>query len=325
MSVHSRITGTGSYLPERILTNQELEAMVDTTDSWIRERTGIRKRHIAAAGETTCDLAEHAARRAMAAAGCDATDIDLIVLATTTADQVFPSTACLLQARLGIQGCPAFDVQAVCTGFIYALDVADKFVRTGAARRALVIGAETFSRVVDWTDRGTCVLFGDGAGAVVLEASSTPGLLSTHLHADGSYASLLQVPGGVSRGFDPADFDVDPRYTRMRGNEVFKMAVNTLGRIVDETLQANDLSKADIDWLVPHQANIRIIQATARKLNMPMEQVVVTVDEHGNTSAASVPLALDVAVRDGRIRPGETLLLEAFGGGFTWGSALMIF
>jgi 3-oxoacyl-[acyl-carrier-protein] synthase-3 len=323
MTMFARIAGTGSYLPEKVLTNKDLEAMVDTSDQWIRERTGIVKRHIAIEGQTTCDLAEQAARRAIEAAGKVPEDIDLIVLATTTPDKIFPSTACLLQQRLDIRGCAAFDVQAVCTGFIYALGVAEKFIKTGSARCALVIGAETFSRVIDWTDRGTCVLFGDGAGAVVLEASKEPGVLSSHLHADGAYERLLHVPGGVSRGFDIDDPDGDPRYTHMKGNEVFKMAVNTLGRIVDETLQANDMKKSDVDWLVPHQANIRIINATARKLNMSMDKVVVTVDQHGNTSAASVPLALDTAVRDGRIQRGEVLLLEAFGGGFTWGSVLL--
>jgi 3-oxoacyl-[acyl-carrier-protein] synthase-3 len=325
MSSFSRIIGTGSYLPNKVLTNSELESMVDTTDQWIRERTGIVKRHIAASDETTCDLAEQAALRALDAADCQATDIDLIVLATTTPDKIFPSTACLLQQRLDIHGCPAFDIQAVCTGFVYALSVADKFIRTGSAKRALVIGAETFSRIVDWSDRGTCVLFGDGAGAVVLEASDEPGILSTHLHADGAYENLLHVPGGVSRGFDFQETGVDPRFTQMKGNEVFKMAVNTLGRIVDETLSANAMTGSQIDWLVPHQANLRIINATARKLGLPMEKVVVTVDQHGNTSAASVPLALDTAVRDGRIKRGETLLLEAFGGGFTWGSVLLKF
>lgn len=324
MTTYARITGTGSYLPEKVLTNKDLEAMVDTTDQWIRERTGIIKRHIAVDGQTTCDLAEQAARRAIEAAGKNPEDIDLIVLATTTPDKVFPSTACLVQQRLDIHGCAAFDVQAVCTGFVYALGVAEKFVRTGAAKCALVIGAETFSRVIDWTDRGTCVLFGDGAGAVVIEASDEPGILSTHLHADGAYENLLHVPGGVSRGFD-VEAAGDPHFTHMKGNEVFKMAVNTLGRIVDETLQANGMKKTDVDWLVPHQANIRIINATARKLSMSMEKVVVTVDQHGNTSAASVPLALDAAVRDGRIQRGEVLLLEAFGGGFTWGSVLLKF
>jgi len=312
---YSRIIGTGGYLPEKILTNQDLERMVDTTDQWIRERTGITQRHIAAEDQTTSDLAEQAARRAMEAANLGPADIDLVIVATTTPDRVFPSTACLLQHRLGISGGAAFDIQAVCTGFVYALGVADKFIRTGAARRALVVGAETLSRIVDWTDRGTCVLFGDGAGAVVIEASDEPGILSTHLHADGQYNELLNVPGGVSQP--------GRNFIEMRGNEVFKVAVNTLGRIVDETLEANGLEKSDIDWLVPHQANTRIIAATAKKLGMSMERVVLTVGNHGNTSAASVPLALDVAVRDGRIRRGETILLEAFGGGFTWGSALI--
>jgi 3-oxoacyl-[acyl-carrier-protein] synthase-3 len=323
MTIFARIAGTGSYLPENVLTNKDLESMVDTSDQWIRERTGIVKRHIAVDGQTTCDLAEQAARRAIEAAGRRAEDIDLIVVATTTPDKIFPSTACLLQQRLDIHGCAAFDVQAVCTGFVYALSVAEKFVKTGAAKCALVVGAETFSRVVDWTDRGTCVLFGDGAGAVVLEVSDEPGILSSHLHADGAYENLLHVPGGVSRGFDLPEEEGDPHFAQMKGNEVFKMAVNTLGRIVDETLKANGMKKSDIDWLVPHQANIRIINATARKLNMAMENVVVTVDQHGNTSAASVPLALDTAVRDGRIQRGEVLLLEAFGGGFTWGSVLL--
>lgn len=286
--------------------------MVDTTDEWIVERTGIKKRHIAAEGETTCDLAEKAARRALEAADLDANDIDLIVFATTTPDRTFPSTACLLQKRLGIHGSPAFDIQAVCTGFLYALDVANRYIQTGGATKVLVIGAETFSRIIDWTDRGTCILFGDGAGAVVLEASDEPGILSSHIHADGAYDELLHVPTGEA-------------FVEMQGNEVFKVAVKTLGRIVDETLEHNQLSKSDIDWLVPHQANIRIIQATAKKLNMSMDRVVVTVDEHGNTSAASVPLALDHAVRQNQIKPGDLLLLEAFGGGFTWGSALVRF
>jgi 3-oxoacyl-[acyl-carrier-protein] synthase-3 len=318
---YSRITGTGGYLPEKVLTNRDLEKIVDTTDQWIQERTGIKKRHIAQEGETTCDLAEQAARRAMEAAGKGPEDIDLIVLATTTPDQVFPSTACLLQSRLDIHGCAAFDVQAVCTGFVYAMGVADNFIKAGSAKCALVVGAETFSRILNWEDRGTCVLFGDGAGAVILEKSDEPGVLSTHLHADGDYASMLHVPEGVSKGYDVTQSN--GAFVEMKGNEVFKMAVNTLGRIVDETLAKNGLKKSDIDWLVPHQANIRIIQATARKLRMPMENVVVTVAEHGNTSAASVPLALDVAVREGRIRRGETVLLEAFGGGFTWGSVLL--
>lgn len=318
---YSRIIGTGGYLPENVVTNKDLEKIVDTSDQWIRERTGIRQRHIAVEGETTCDLAEQAALRAMEAAGKKPEDIDLIVLATTTPDQVFPSTACLLQSRLGIHGCAAFDIQAVCTGFVYAMGVADNFIKAGSATCALVIGAETFSRILNWEDRTTCVLFGDGAGAVVLEASDEPGILSTHLHADGDYASMLHVPDGVSKGYDKVRDSA--AFVEMSGNEVFKMAVNTLGRIVDETLEKNNLQKSDIDWLIPHQANIRIINATARKLRMSTENVVVTVEEHGNTSAASVPLAFDVAVRDGRIKRGETLLMEAFGGGFTWGSVLV--
>jgi len=318
---YSRITGTGSHLPEKTLTNTDLEHMVETSDEWIVARTGIRERHIAAEGETTCDLAEKAARAAMEAAKVHHSSIDLIVVATTTPDLIFPSTASLLQERLGIHGCGAFDVQAVCTGFVYALSVADKFIRTGDAKCALVVGAETLSRIVDWNDRSTAILFGDGAGAVVIEASDEPGILSTHLHADGSYEHLLTVPAGISQGYDKVQSG--QAYVQMQGNEVFKMAVNTLGRIVDETLAANELQESDVDWLIPHQANIRIIQATARKLRMSMDRVVVTVDEHGNTSAASVPLALDTAVRDGRIQRGETLLMEAFGGGFTWGSALV--
>jgi len=318
---YSRIAGTGSYLPEKTLTNTELETMVDTSDEWIRSRTGIEERHIAAEGQYTVDLAEQAALRAMEAAGKSKDDIDLIIVATTTADRVFPSTACLLQQRLDIHGCTAFDVQAVCTGFVYALGIADKFIRTDSAKCALVIGAETLSRIIDWKDRNTCVLFGDGAGAVVLENSDQPGILSTHLHADGAYESLLTVNYGVSTGVDKILEGAGG--IQMKGNEVFKMAVNTLGRIVDETLAHNNMQKSDIDWLVPHQANIRIINATAKKLKMSIDHVVVTVNKHGNTSAASVPLALDTAVRDGRIKRGDMLLLEAFGGGFTWGSALI--
>ena len=321
MTHFARIIGTGSYLPERALTNAELEKTVDTTDEWIRSRTGIHQRHIAADDEFTLDLAEAASRNAIDAAGIKAQEIDLIVVATTTADQIFPSTACLLQSRLDIHGCPAFDIQAVCTGFVYALSVADQFMRTGMAKTALVVGAETFSRIIDWTDRNTCVLFGDGAGAVVLQRDTAPGICSTHLHADGDYANLLHVPSGVSNNL--AAVQEGRAYVEMAGSEVFKVAVNTLGRIVDETLEANGLEKSDIDWLVPHQANNRIIAATAKKLRMPMDKVVQTVAEHGNTSAASIPLALDVAVRDGRIKSGDTLLLEGFGGGFTWGSALV--
>ena len=310
--INSRITGTGSYLPEKILTNEELAKSVDTTHDWIVERTGIHKRHIVADGQTTVDMAEQAARRAMEAAKLEPNDIDLIIFATTTPDRIFPSSACLLQKKLGIHECPAFDVQAVCTGFIYALDIANRFIKTNGAKRALVIGSESMSKIVDWNDRGTCILFGDGAGAVVLEASEEAGILSTHIHADGDHDALLQVPVGK-------------KYLTMEGNDVFRMAVKTLGRIVDETLAANNLEKSDIDWLIPHQANIRIIKATAKKLGMNMDHVVVTVNEHGNTSAASVPLALDHAVRNGQIKPGELLLLEAFGGGFTWGSALVRF
>jgi 3-oxoacyl-[acyl-carrier-protein] synthase-3 len=296
--------------------------MVDTSDQWIRERTGIVERRVAAEGETCGDLAAAAARRALAAAGLTGRDIDLVVLATSTPDQVFPSTACLIQERLDIPGkAIAFDIAAACCGFIYALDVADRFIRTGGARRALVIGAETFSRILDWEDRTTCVLFGDGAGALVLEAAEEPGVLATQLHADGRQQGLLNVPWGISQGYD--SLTATSGKITMRGNEVFKAAVRTMGRLVDETLRANDLSREDVDWLVPHQANIRIMAALARKLGFPMERVIVTADRHGNTSAASVPLALDVAVRDGRIQRGQLLLLEAFGAGFTWGSALV--
>ncbi len=320
---YARIVGTGGYLPENVVTNADLEKLVDTTDQWIRERTGIEQRHIAVEGETTVDLAEKASRLAIEAAGIDPQEIDLIILATSTPDKIFPSSACILQARLDIHGCPAFDIQAVCTGFVYALCIAEKFIKTGSAKKALVVGAEVFSRIINWEDRGTCVLFGDGAGAVIVEANEETGILSSHIHADGKYENLLWVPHGISDGFDQVK--AGKGYVEMKGNEVFKMAVNTLGRIVDETLAANNMMKSDIDWLVPHQANIRIILATAKKLKMSMDQVVVTVNKHGNTSAASVPLALDVAVRDGRIKKNELLLLEAFGGGFTWGSVLLRF
>lgn len=321
--IHSRITGTGSYLPERVMTNHDLEQMVDTSDEWIRERTGIEQRHIAADGQLTSDLAEPAARRALEAAGRVPEEVDLIIVATTTPDRTFPSTACLLQQKLGIHGPPAFDVQAVCTGFVYALSVADKFIKTGAARCALVVGAETLSRIVNWSDRNTCVLFADGAGAVVVEASDEPGIIRTDIHADGSYESLLTTVKPDLEATDPERLADGTAFIEMRGNEVFRMAVNTLGRIVDQTMEAAGMSPTEIDWLVPHQANIRIIQATARKLGMSMDRVVVTVDRHGNTSAASVPLALDAAVRDGRIKRGDVILTEAFGGGFTWGSALL--
>ena len=319
---YSRIAGTGSYLPEKVLTNLDLEKMMDTSDSWIRERTGIERRHIAASGETTVDLAERAARAALDAAGVRPADVDFIAFGTTTPDMVFPNCGVLLQARLGCRGAAAFSVETACSGFMYALSIADKFVRFGDARRALVIGAETLSRITDWSDRSTAVLFADGAGAVVLEAAEQPGILSTHLHADGSYKDLLYCGGGVSGSGDPARAR---RTITMTGSEVFKIAVSTLRRAIDEALAANALDRSAIDWLVPHQANLRIIQATARKLDMPMERVITTVQDHGNTSAASVPLALDVGVRDGRIKRGDLLLLEAFGGGGTWGSALIRF
>jgi len=318
--IYSRIIGTGRYLPDNIVTNADLEKLVDTSDEWIRSRSGIERRHIALEGQGTTDLCEHAARNALEAAGVKPEEIDLIVVGTTTPDQVFPNVGVLLQSRLGMHGCPAFSVEAACTGFIYALSVADKFIQSGSTKTALVVGGETISRITDWTDRTTAVLFGDGAGAVVLRADSAPGIVSTHLHADGQYKDLLYFPTGVSLGMKPVG---GANSIQMKGNEVFKVAVNTLGRIVDETLLANGLQKKDIDWLIPHQANIRIIQATAKKLELPMERVILTVQDHGNTSAASVPMALDVAVRDGRIKSGDLLLLEAFGGGFTWGSALV--
>ncbi|HET7370335.1 MAG TPA: beta-ketoacyl-ACP synthase III [Gammaproteobacteria bacterium] len=318
MSRHySRIVGTGSYLPEKILTNRDLEATIDTSDEWIFSRTGIRQRHIAADSENTSDLALAASRRAITAAGIEPRQIGLIIVATTTPDMVFPSTACILQAKLGISGSPAFDVQAVCSGFIYGLSTADQFMRSGDYEYALVVGAEVYSRILDWDDRGTCVLFGDGAGAVVLKRSDTPGILSSHLHADGNYADILSVPGTVSGG------QVSGRpLLQMEGNTVFRFAVRVLDDIVEETLAANQLQKTDVDWLIPHQANIRIIQMTAKKLGMSMEKVVTTVDRHANTSAASIPLALDEAVRDGRIRPGQHVLMEGVGGGFTWGAVL---
>lgn len=322
MTVYSRIAGTGSYLPEKILTNADLEKMVDTSDQWIRERTGIQQRHIAAEGQTTVDLAEQAARRAMEAAGVTADQLDLIVLGTTTPDIVFPSSACLLQARLGANGCPAFDVNAACSGFIFALTTADKFIRSGAAKTVLVVGAETLTRMLDWSDRNTCVLFGDGAGAVVLKADAETGILSTHLHADGGKKELLYNPVGVSAGFREGEKNAGLRVL-MAGSEVFKHAVKALDSVVDEALEANGVDRHQLDWLIPHQANLRIIEATAKRLEMPMDRVVLTVHKHGNTSAASVPLALDEAVRSGRVQRGQLVLMEAFGGGFTWGSALM--
>ncbi len=304
-----------------MLTNADLAKLVDTSDEWIQSRTGIRERRIVSEGETTCDLSERAALKAMEAAGVQASDLDAIILGTTTPDLVFPSTACLLQDRLGAYGGCAMDVNAACSGFLYALGVADKFIRCGDARTVLVVGAETLTRMVDWKERTTCVLFGDGAGAVVLTADDKPGILSTHLHANGAHKDLLNVDVGVSRGFKP---EVQGGLAiTMKGSEVFKVAVNTLGQIVDETLAANQMERNDVDWLIPHQANLRIIKATAKKLGLPMERVVVTVDRHGNTSSGSVPLALDEAVRSGRVERGQVLLLEAFGGGFTWGSALI--
>lgn len=319
--MHARIIGTGHYLPERVMTNAELEERVETSDQWIRDRTGIRERRVAADGQTTGDLAEQAARRALEAADIDPATIELLIVGTTTPDVIFPSTACLIQQRLGLGECGAFDVNAACSGFLYALSVATQFIEAGTIKRALVIGAETLTRMLDWDDRTTCVLFGDGAGAVVLEADEEYGVMSTHIHANGNYGDLLKVDVGVSRGFKD-----EPRgglKIHMKGNEVFKVAVNTLGRIVDETLAHNNLDKHDLDWLIPHQANLRIIKATARKLDMPMDRVIVTVDRHGNTSAASVPMALDEAIRSGRVKRGDLMLLEAFGGGFTWGASLI--
>jgi 3-oxoacyl-[acyl-carrier-protein] synthase-3 len=319
--MYARITGTGSYLPERVVHSTDLEKIMDTSDEWIRTRTGIESRRYAAEGETTVDMGEHAARRAIEAAGLQPSDIDLIVFGTTTPDLVFPNAGAMLQRRLGCSGGPAFSVEAACSSFIYALSIADKFIRLGEARRALVVGSETLSRITDFTDRTTAILFSDGAGAMVLEASERQGVLSTHLHADGSYENLLYCTGGISKGYEPGTGN--RAVIRMAGREVFKIAVNMLGSVVDEALAANHLEKSAVDWLVPHQANIRIIQAVARKLDLPMERVIVTVQDHGNTSAASVPLALDVGVRDGRIKPGDLILLEAFGGGFTWGAALV--
>jgi 3-oxoacyl-[acyl-carrier-protein] synthase III len=319
--MYARIAGTGSYLPKKILTNADLEKLVDTSDEWIRSRTGIERRHAAAEGETTTDLAEHASRMAIADAGVSAEDIDLICVGTTTPDLVFPNVGTLLQDRLGIHGCPAFSLEAACTGFVYALSVAEKYVRLGESKCALVVGAETLTRIIDWNDRGTCVLFADGAGAVVLTPSAEPGIISTRLHSDGKYKDLLLYPDGVSKGFKLVK--EGKAGVQMKGNEVYKVAVNTLGQLVTETLSANGISKSELDWLIPHQANIRIIEAIARRLELPMERVIVTINTQGNTSAASVPLALDTGIRDGRIKRGQLLLLEAFGGGFTWGSALI--
>lgn len=326
----ARIIGTGSYLPEKRMTNDELAQLVDTTSEWISSRTGILERHIAAKGELTSDLAAHASRRALEAAGCKPEDLDLIICATSTPDLVFPATAAIVQRKIGAQStkAPAFDIQAVCTGFVYALSIADQFIRSGMSKKILVIGAETFSRILDWNDRTTCILFGDGAGAVVVEAiegESDRGILSTHMHADGSFVELLHVTGGVSQG-RPSGFDVKHDalgFVDMHGNEVFKQAVKAMGAVAEEALAANGLTVDDIDWFIPHQANKRILLATAKRINIPESKVVMAVDHHGNTSAASVPLALDEAVKDGRIRPGHLVLLDAFGGGFTWASAIM--
>ncbi|MEL6868768.1 MAG: beta-ketoacyl-ACP synthase III [Pseudomonadota bacterium] len=321
--MYSRIAGTGSYMPERILTNTELEGMVETSDEWIRSRTGIERRRIAADDETTSTLAIKAAEDAMKSAGVTAADIDFVVIGTTTPDMVFPNVACLVQDALGIPACPTLSLEAACTGFLYALSVADQYMKNGIAKCALVIGAETLSRITDWNDRNTCVLFGDGAGAVILKPDDEMGIISTHLGADGKYKDLLKVDAGPSRHHE--DVIRGEAFIQMAGNEVFKVAVKTLEHIVDVTLEANGIETTDIDWLVPHQANLRIIKATAKRLGMPMSQVVQTVQDFGNTSAASVPMALDVAVKDGRIQRGQMVLLEAFGGGFTWGSALLRF
>ena len=314
----ARVIGTGSYLPEKVVTNDDLARTVDTSDEWIRTRTGIRSRHVAAEGELASDLALPAAQRALDAAGVNPADIDLIIVATTTPDIIFPSTACILQSKLGIAGCPAFDVQAVCSGFVYALTIADLFIRSGQARHVLVVGAEVYSRILDWNDRGTCVLFGDGAGAVVVAASDKPGILATKLHADGSHKDMLCVPGSVNGGKVTGS-----PFVQMDGGSVFKFAVRVLEEGANEVLEAAGLKVSDLDWFIPHQANIRIMEATVRKLGLPKEKLIATVHHHGNTSAASIPLALDEAVKDGRVLPGQTLLLQGVGGGFTWGAVLL--
>lgn len=315
---YTRIIGTGSYIPDTILTNSDLEKMVDTSDEWIVSRTGIKKRHIMGQDETTTSMAEIAAKNAIAAAGINKDDIELIIVATVTPESLFPNTASRLQRILGITKncCPAFDISAACTGFIYALSIADKFIRTGTVKTALIIGAESLSKFVDWKDRGTCIIFSDGAGAAVLKADNKPGVYSTHLHSDGTYNDYIHLSGSTYN-------NNEPRHIRMRGNETFKVAVNKLGEVVEETLAFNNIKKSELDWLVPHQANLRIITATAKKLEMPMEKVILTIEEHGNTSAASIPLALDVGVRDGRIKPGHLVLFEALGSGCLWGSALV--
>ena len=319
--IHARIAGIGSYLPEKALSNKDLEEIMDTSDEWIRERTGIKRRHIAAADETTGSMALEAAKRAIEDAGASPDEIDLIILGTATPDKVFPSTACIVQRRLGIKGCPAFDVHAACSGFLFGFDLANRYIQTGGARKALVIGSETLSRITNWEDRGTAVLFGDGAGAVVLEVSDEPGVMSTHIHADGEYEELLHVRQGVSIGYDITR--KGEAFIEMQGNAVFRRAVATFDKIARETIEDLDGHIDDIDWFVPHQANMRIIQAAAKKLGLPMERVIATVDEHANTSGASIPLALDLAVKDGRIQRGDTLLFAAFGAGFSWGSAML--
>lgn len=320
---YSRITGTGRYLPEKVLTNFDLEKMVDTTDEWIRTRTGVERRHCVAHGQTTSDMCVEAAKAAMESAGVCTTDIDMVIIGTTTPDLIFPNVATLVQHRLGIPACPAIGLEAACTGFIYALSTADKFIKAGETKCALVIGAESITELVDWNDRNTCVLFGDGAGAVILEASDEQGIMACHLGADGQYKDLLYYPVGASK--ELAKAGTDEAAIMMAGKEVFKVAVSTLGDVAAKALDAAGVSQDELDWLIPHQANIRIIQATAKRLGLPMEKVILTVQDHGNTSAASVPLALDVGVRDGRIKRDQLVLMEAFGGGFTWGSVLMRF
>lgn len=318
---YSRIVGTGRYLPERIMTNFDLEKIVDTTDEWIRTRTGVERRHVVEEDQTTSDMCVEAAKIAIEDAGVDVSEIDLVITGTTSPDLIFPNISTLIQHRLGISACPAFSLEAACTSFIYALTVADKFIRAGDSKCALIMGAECITKLMDWTDRNTCVLFGDGAGAVIVKPSEEPGLISCHLGADGQYKDLLYYPVGASNQLAKAG--TDEAAIQMVGNEVFKVAVKTLGGIATETLEKAGVDKDDLDWLIPHQANIRIIQATAKRLGMPMEKVIVTVQDHGNTSAASVPLALDVGIRDGRVKKGQLILMEAFGGGFTWGSILM--
>ena len=318
---YSRIVGTGRYLPEKIMTNADLEKIVDTTDEWIRTRTGVERRHVCAEDQTTSDMCIEAAKVAMDDAGVKPEDIDMVIAGTTTPDLIFPNIATIIQHKLGIPACTAFSLEAACTGFIYALTTADKFIKAGEAKCALVIGAECITKLVDWNDRNTCVLFGDGAGAVILKPSEEPGIISCHLGADGQYKDLLYYPFGASNNLAAAGTDAGR--IMMKGNDVFKVAVKKLGQIVSETLEDAGVTKEELDWLVPHQANIRIIQAMAKRLSMPLEKVILTVQDHGNTSAASVPMALDVGIRDGRIKPGQLVLMEAFGGGFTWGSVLM--